>query len=585
MHPVELRLKAVKLHLEEGFPLDVVSAEVGVCPATLKIWVERYQAQGRAGLERRSQRHASKPTALSAAVQAEIVRVKQQQPSFGIRRIAQWMRRVLLLPASPETVRKTLHRHKLLPKTKLKRPRNPPKPRFFERATPMQLWQSDICTIRLGGKQAYLIGFMDDHSRYLVGLDLFSSQTSENVLELYRRAVAEYGAPKEMLTDNGRQYATWRGKTRFQMELQQDNIHHIRSQPHHPMTLGKIERFWKTIWDEFLCRAQFATFEEARDRIRLWVKYYNHKRPHQSLEGMCPADRFFVIQQPLRQVIEQGIQDNIQELALRGQPKPPFYMVGRMGEQSLVMKMEAGEFKMVLDGAPHPPVKTVEGQQHEQHGGEASQGTDGPQRPREMPGCAGGVDAAAAAGGNLQGTERAGEPVEQLARTGAGGYAPSLGTADAAGNGAGSAPDAAPGKAVGTETSALGKPDQPAGAEGPGRAGATAGEPLTCTLVTGEPDDEDLAGSVGATDPAGACREPDGHGSGTPVGSLPQNLLPVGSTGVAGLVSGAPAESGGPALVPVGYREATVGTGEPAPATGTGDRPTTAPHPGATGAG
>ena len=142
----------------------------------------------------------------------------------------------------------------------------------------MQLWQSDICTIRQGGKQAYLIGFMDDHSRYLVGLELFSSQTSENVLELYRLAVAEYGVSKEMLTDNGRQYATWRGKTRFQMELQQDNIHHIRSSPHHPMTQGTVERFWKTIWDEFLCRAQFAAFEEARDRIRLWVKCYNARR-------------------------------------------------------------------------------------------------------------------------------------------------------------------------------------------------------------------------------------------------------------------------------------------------------------------
>lgn len=589
MHPVELRLKAVKLHLEEGFPVDVVSAEVGVAPVTLKAWVERYQAQGRAGLERRSRRHDPEQTKLSAAVQAEIVRVKQEQPSFGIRRIAQWLRRALLLPASPETVRKTLHRHQLLPKTKLKRPRNPPKPRFFERATPMQLWQSDICTIRLGGKQAYLIGFMDDHSRYLVGLELFSSQTSENVLELYRRAVAEYGVPKEMLTDNGRQYATWRGKTRFQMELQKDNIHHIRSQPHHPMTLGKIERFWKTIWDEFLCRAQFATFEEARDRIRLWVKYYNHKRPHQSLDGMCPADRFFAIQQPLRQVIEQGIQENILELALRGQPKPPFYMVGRMGAQSVVMKMEAGEFKMVLDGEAHPPVKAVvgqmEGQQHEQHGGETPQGADGAQRPGEMSGGAGGVDPAAAPGGNLQGTERAGEPPEQLAGTGPGGYAPSLGTTDAAGSRAGSAPDAAPGKATGTETSALGKPDQPAGAEDPYRAGTTTGEPLTCELVTGEPDDENVAGSVGATDPAGACREPDGHGGGTPTGDLPQDLLPLGSAGVAGLAGGATAGPGGTALVATGHRTAAVGAGEPAPATGTGARPTTAPHPGAAGAG
>jgi len=587
-HSFELRLKAVKLHLEEGFPINLVSQELGPTVVTIKDWVERYQAQGRAGLERRQHRSGPRKTKLPAAVHAEIVHVKQQQPSFGIRRIAQWMRRVLLLPASPETVRQTLHRHELLPKTKPKRvPKNPPKPRFFERATPMQLWQSDICTIRLGGKQAFLIGFMDDHSRYLVGLDLFSSQTSENVLEIYRRAAAEYGVPKEMLTDNGRQYATWRGKTRFQMELQKDGIHHIRSSPHHPMTLGKIERFWKTIWEEFLCRAQFATFEEARERIRLWVKYYNHKRPHQGLAGMCPADRFFAIQQPLRQAIEQGIQENIQELALRGQPKPPFYMVGRMGEQSVVMKVEAGQFKMVLDGTQERPVQEVsynmEGRQHEQHGGENAQGTDGAQRPGEMPGGPGGVDATAAPGGNLQGHERPGEPPEQLARTGAGGYAPSLGTADAAGSGSGPAAGPAVGEVAGTETGAAGKPDQPVGPEGPHGAGETAGEPVKSAPATGESVDENVAGSVGATDHAGACREPDGHGGGTPVGHLPQNVLPVGSAGVTGLADGVTTGAAGPARNPAGCGEATVGPREPAPAAGTGDRSTAAPHSGVVG--
>ena len=84
------------------------------------------------------------------------------------------------------------------------------------------------------------------------------------------------------------------------------------------MTLGKIERFWKTIWEEFLERAQFDSFESAGERMRLWVKHYNHRRPHQSLEGLCPADRFFAIAQELRQVIERGIQENVLELALRG---------------------------------------------------------------------------------------------------------------------------------------------------------------------------------------------------------------------------------------------------------------------------
>jgi hypothetical protein len=169
-------------------------------------------------------------------------------------------------------------------------------------------------------------------------------------LETYRRAISEYGVPKEMLTDNGRQYTNWRGTTRFERELKKDRVKHIKSRPHHPMTLGKIERFWKTIHSEFLQRAQFTSFEEAKERTAFWVKYYNYKRPHQGIGGLCPADRFFEIQHALKKTLEEGIEENALELALRGKPRDPFYMVGRMGDQSVVIRAEKGKVKMLLDG-------------------------------------------------------------------------------------------------------------------------------------------------------------------------------------------------------------------------------------------
>jgi hypothetical protein len=115
------------------------------------------------------------------------------------------------------------------------------------------------------------------------------------------------------------------------------------------MTLGKIERFWKTIYEEFLVRAQFVSFEEARERIRNWVQYYNHKRPHQGIGGLCPADRFFEIQAELKKTIEQGIADNALEMALRGKPREPFYMVGRMEGQSVVLRAEKGKLRLMVD--------------------------------------------------------------------------------------------------------------------------------------------------------------------------------------------------------------------------------------------
>ena len=152
-----------------------------------------------------------------------------------------------------------------------------------------------------------------------------------------------------MLTDNGRQYTNWRGTTKFEKELKKDRIKHIKSSPHHPMTLGKIERFWKTILSEFLFRCQFDSFENARERLALWVKYYNCKRPHQGIGGLCPADRFFEVQNELKQTLEKGVDDNILEMALRGRPQKPFYMVGRMGGQNVAIRAEKGKIKMHVD--------------------------------------------------------------------------------------------------------------------------------------------------------------------------------------------------------------------------------------------
>lgn len=501
-YPVEVKLRAVKLHLEEGFSLDMVARELDVGRDSVYGWCRRYRKEGRAGLEPQpmGRRKPGTPK-LPPVVKEQIVALKEKEPSFGTRRIAQWLRRALFLPASPETVRRTLHEHELLPKTKPKRPpRNPPKPRFFERSTPNQMWQSDIFTFRLGGQNAYLIGFIDDHSRYLVGLDLFRSQTGEHVLDTYRTAAAEYGPPKEMLTDNGRQYASWRGKTRFQMELAKERVHHIRSSPHHPMTLGKIERFWKTIWEEFLVRAQFDSFESARERVRLWVKYYNHKRPHQSLDGLVPADRFFAIQKEVRAVIERGLQDNLLELALRGQPKNPFYMVGRLGQQSVVMQVERGQLKMVLDGQEDRPVKEVvydmessnnehereerEGREEQQgqqrgEGSKGEEGADGSQRAGQVPGGAGPVDGPAAAGGTVPGTERAGQPDNGLAGTGPGGHAQGVGAAHPPAGGPGADPGRPAAADAGTQGHDARQPhgaaEQPRpAAEGP--AGEAAGK-------------------------------------------------------------------------------------------------------------
>ncbi|MEI6076812.1 MAG: DDE-type integrase/transposase/recombinase, partial [Verrucomicrobiota bacterium] len=421
------KLKAVRLYTEEGFSQALVCRELNISKSSLGLWLHAYRLGGEAGLAP-VQGHRREPK-LPQPITDKIIELKQENPTFGIKRISQVLRRCFFLPASPETVRQKLHAVELMSAPTPPKRRNMVRPRFFERATPNQMWQTDIFTFRLGGKYAYLIAFMDDYSRFIVGADLFRSPTAAAVIEVYRVAAGEFQPPKEMLTDNGRQYTSWRGTSRFEAELQKDRVAHIKSRPQHPMTLGKVERFWSTIWQEFLVRAQFDSFEAARERIKIWIKYYNHKRPNQGIEGLCPADRFFEIQAELRKTIETGIQENLLELALRGKPQAPFYMVGRMDGQSVVLRAEKGKLKLsVSDQQNNEQELTYDLNQNNQRkdGTEKTEhALDQSQRPGQSPGGAGGVDGAVQVGGSLPPVEHQLHHLPTMAAAGDGGDAPS----------------------------------------------------------------------------------------------------------------------------------------------------------------
>jgi len=338
-------------------------------------WARRYRELGEAGLNGRAR--GSREARTSQPVKEKITELKRDNPEHGVKRISQMLRRMFGLQASPETVRRHLKKTGIAtPKAKVRKKPEAPE-RRFEASTPNQMWQSDITYYPILGKMAYIIGFIDDNSRYITSLGVYRSHTSENVVEVYRLGVGECGVPREMLTDNGRQYASWRGTTKFQKELKKDHIHHIRSSPHHPQTLGKIERFWQTLKDEFLSRARFETFEEAKERVAYWVKYYNHKRTHQGLEGMTPADRFFGIQKEMKAAIERHVAMNVEELALRGRPVEPFYMVGRVGSKSVVIETDKKRVSVLVDGEEVKSGQSMIYEMKERNGDEADNSGNG----------------------------------------------------------------------------------------------------------------------------------------------------------------------------------------------------------------
>jgi len=446
-YPFEFRLRVVRMFLEEKYPVSIICEETGVGKSTLSAWVRKYRQLGEDGLKSNIKSSRKVPQ-LNQAVKDKIVDLKKSDPKSGSRRISDILKRFFFLKASPTTVHKTLAENNLVEKKRSKPKKNPPKPRFFERSTPNQLWQTDICTFRLAGKNAYLIGFIDDYSRYIIGLGLYRSQTATNVLETYRRAVGEYKVTKEMLTDNGRQYVNWRGTTKFQQELKKDRVKHIKSRPHHPMTLGKIERFWQTILQEFLFRCQFDSFENARERIELWVKYYNHRRPHQGIKGLCPADRYFEIQTELKRTLEHGIAENNLELALRGKPRDPFYMVGRMNGQNVVIRAEKGKVRMMVDEPMENTGKELvyDMKKENTHDSKENQNTSDIHGTGEAQGSLINLDGAEDLYGNLQGNEPDLEPFGPLAEPGDGGNVGCSGTQE---EGKGSCTEQSAGEASG----------------------------------------------------------------------------------------------------------------------------------------
>ena len=129
---------------------------------------------------------------------------------------------------------------------------------------------------------------------------LHASQSAALVLEVFRAAAASYGTPEEVLTDNGSQYVTWRGKGAFTRELEKRGVRQVVASPRHPQTLGKIERFWGTLWRECAEAAVFLDLGDAQRRLGLFIDHYNFQRPHQA-----------------------RVAANALELARHGLPRPP----------------------------------------------------------------------------------------------------------------------------------------------------------------------------------------------------------------------------------------------------------------------
>jgi transposase InsO family protein len=290
------RERLARMVIEDGLTISAAALRFTVSAKTAAKWVGRYRLLGVAGLADRSSRPHRSPRQTSFSfIEKVLVLRREHMPGYEI------ARRTGLSAASVS---------RILRRARLSRWRdlNPPPPVVrYEHPRPGDMLHLDIKGMtrfsevslrgdgRLRGKQKHP-GFealhvaIDDHSR-LAFTQMLPDQKAETTIGFLNSAV-EYFAMhgigvRALLTDNGSSYRS----QQFRHTCQKMQIRHQRTRPYTPRTNGKAERFIQTALREWARAKHWASSEERDASLKPWTDYYNHQRPHGSLNYKPPISR------------------------------------------------------------------------------------------------------------------------------------------------------------------------------------------------------------------------------------------------------------------------------------------------------
>ena len=165
---------------------------------------------------------------------------------------------------------------------------------FKDKTTaPNQLWQTDFTYLKVNvWGWYYLSTILDDFSRYIIAWKLCSTMKAGDVTDTLEMALTASGLDQanvrcrpRLLSDNGSSYVAgdlvkW---------MKDHDMKHVRGAPYHPMTQGKIERWHQTLKNRILLEHYYMP-GELEQAIADFVEHYNHRRYHESLKNLTPAD-------------------------------------------------------------------------------------------------------------------------------------------------------------------------------------------------------------------------------------------------------------------------------------------------------
>ena len=273
------------------------AAEYGISRRHLHRLLTRYRLEGLDGLEPRSRKPRSNPSATTDALRGRIIELRQHLTGQGLDAgpvtIAWNLEQERLHVPSTSTIRRVLHAAGLVTPEPRKRPKS--SCLRFEAAQPNETWQSDFTHWRLtDGTDIEILNWLDDHSRYLLSCTAHRPVTGDDVVTTFLAATETYGVPASTLTDNGRVYTArfGGGRNAFEYLLPLLGTRQKNGSPGHPQTQGKIERFHQTLKRWLGARPAATTIQDLQHQLDQFRNHYNEHRPHRSNDRATPGTTY-----------------------------------------------------------------------------------------------------------------------------------------------------------------------------------------------------------------------------------------------------------------------------------------------------
>jgi putative transposase len=294
-YPAAEKLEIIRLVEQSPLPVRHTLAKLGIPRATFYRWYDRYNRGGPEALNDRSPRPDRVWNRIPDGVRDNVIQLALDAPALSPRELAVRFTDAESYFVSEASVYRLLKACDLIasPAFLVIKASDA----FKDKTTaPNQLWQTDFTYLKvIGWGWFYLSTVLDDFSRYIVAWKLCTNMRAEDVAATLDLALQTSGLDQakpadrpRLLSDNGSSYlagdlAKW---------LNARNIRHVRGAPYHPMTQGKIERWHQTLKNRILLENYFLP-GDLEAQIKTFVDDYNHRRYHESIDNLTPADVYF----------------------------------------------------------------------------------------------------------------------------------------------------------------------------------------------------------------------------------------------------------------------------------------------------